>query len=309
MKILVCPLNWGLGHATRCVPIIRELIAQGHEVVLVADGYPLRFLQGEFPTLRTIKLPSYPVRYSPGKSQIVAMMCTIPGIIIAIVREHFWLKDLLKNEHFDRVISDNRFGMWNKNVHSVYITHQLLVKMPRSLRFLEAFVHFLHLKIISNYNECWIPDNEQNGLSGDLSHKYPLPQNTRFIGILSRFKGMENAKPNPAYEVVAIVSGVEPQRTIFENELVAKYRGKTEKALIIRGQPHNGSKETAENITLLPHLHDYELASYLLGAKKIVSRSGYSTIMDLETLDCLHKAELIPTPGQTEQEYLGLIHN
>jgi hypothetical protein len=293
------------------VPVIRQLLAEGHELVVVADGLPLAFLRREFPTLRFIEFPSYNVYYAAGKSQVGAMIFNFPNIIKGIVEEHFWLRNLLQKEHFDRVISDNRFGMWNRQVHSVYVTHQLMVKMPANLKFLEPLVHQIHKLFISRYNECWIPDRAENGgLSGDLAHKYPLPRNAKFIGPLSRFQGMGDVQPNAEFDIVTTVSGPEPQRTIFEDSLILKYKNRQEKTLIVRGQPQAGNhKRTIGNVTLVPHLPDTELAAVLLGAKKIICRSGYSSIMDLEVLGCLHKAELIPTPGQTEQEYLSLIHN
>lgn len=310
MKILICPLNWGLGHATRCVPIIRQLITQGHEPVLVSDGYPLEFLRQEFPALCTIEYPSYSVYYSAGKSQVGAMLFNFPNIVTGILKEHLWLNDLLKTEHFDQVISDNRFGMWNKWIHSIYITHQLMVKMPAGLKFLEPLVHLIHKGFINRYDECWIPDTEKDGLSGDLSHKYPLPRNASFIGPLSRFQGKEIARIDRDYAVVAVISGIEPQRTMFEKSLINRFQHVKHNTLIVAGQPQKEKKEIfIGNVTLVSHLKDTELAAVLLGARKIISRSGYSTIMDLAALDCLHKAEFIPTPGQTEQEYLKRIHN
>ena len=286
-------------------------MSDGHEPVVVADGFPLAFLQQEFPSLRFIEFPSYAVYYAAGKSQVGAMVFNFPNIITGIIREHFWLRDLLQSEHFDQVISDNRFGMWNKRVHSIYITHQLMVKMPHSLKILESLVHLIHKAFINRYDECWIPDREEDGgLSGDLAHQYPLPANAKFIGVQSRFLGMENINPNNKFDVVAVISGVEPQRTIFETALIEQYKNKTEKTLIVCGQPQTGENERkVGNISLVAHLPDAEMAAVLLGAKKIICRSGYSSIMDLEALKCLHKAELIPTPGQTEQEYLYSIHN
>lgn len=308
-KMLICPLNWGLGHATRCVPIIRDLIADGNQIVLVADSYPLQLLKMEFPTLRTIEFPSYSIKYSAGKSQIGAMLVSFPMLVFGIIREHFWLKRLLQKEHFDLVISDNRFGMWSKKVHSIYITHQLMVKMPKGLKFLELFVHSIHKAIIRQFDECWIPDRMEKGaLSGDLAHKYPLPANAKFIGTKSRFQGLVDTVPVSEYEVVAIISGVEPQRTIFEKSIVDKYITSNTKVLIIQGQPQQERIEKhIDNITLVSHLTTLEVAANLLGAKKIIARSGYSTIMDLDALNCLHKAVFVPTPGQTEQEYLGSI--
>jgi len=311
MKILICPLNWGLGHATRCVPIIRQLIADGHEPVLVSDGYPLQLLRQEFPTLRFIQLPSYRIQYSKGVSQVIAMMRSFPAIIAGIIREHRWLKNFLKTEHFDRVISDNRFGMWNKNIHSIYITHQLMVKMPRGLKILEPLVWLIHRTFINRYDECWIPDRKENGgLSGDLAHKYPLPKHAKFIGPLSRFQTLGETEPDTDYEVVAVLSGVEPQRSLFEKELIEKYRNARMHTLIVSGQPVEKKKEMhIGNVTLVSHLSSAELASVLLGAKHIITRSGYSSIMDLDALNCLHKAELVATPGQTEQEYLMIVYS
>jgi len=310
-KILICPLNWGLGHATRCVPIIRQLLVEDHEPVIVADGFPMSFLQKEFPTLRFIEFSSYSVYYAAGKSQVGAMLFNLPNIISGIIKEHIWLRNLLRTEHFDRVISDNRFGMWNKRVYSVYITHQLMVKMPEGLKFLEPFVHRLHKAFISRYDECWIPDRAENGgLAGDLAHKYPLPINARFIGTLSRFQWSENLHSNLDYEIVGVLSGVEPTRTIFEERLIQKFHGMPERVLLVQGKPKTEKVEKQiDNILLVSHLSDTEMSAVLLGARKIICRSGYSGIMDLDALKCLHKAELIPTPGQTEQEYLAEIHS
>ena len=186
-----------------------------------------------------------------------------------------------------------------------------MVKMPQDLKILEPLVHRIHKAFINRYNECWIPDREAGGgLSGDLAHKYPLPANAKFIGGLSRFQDMENIQPNTKFDVVAVISGVEPQRTIFEDTLIRKYKNGAENMLIVCGQPQATRNERSiGNISLVAHLSDIEMAAVLLGAKKIICRSGYSSIMDLEALKCLHKAELIPTPGQTEQEYLYSIHS
>jgi predicted glycosyltransferase len=310
MKILICPLNWGLGHATRCVPIIRQLLTEGHEPVIAADGFPLEFLRQAFPALRFIELPSYPISYSSGNSQKSALFFSIPKIIRGIVNEHQWLESILNTEHFDRIISDNRFGLWNKRIHSTYITHQLMVKMPSGLKVFEPLIWLIHRSLILRYNECWIPDKkEKNGFSGHLTHKYPLPKNAQFIGILSRFQDLKTILPDTTYEVVAIISGIEPQRTLFEKSLIERFRDAGFKSLIISGQPQDQHFEkTIGDITLVSHLPDSDMASVLIGSKTIICRAGYSTIMDLSALNCLHKAEFIPTPGQTEQEYLARIH-
>lgn len=311
MKILICPLNWGLGHASRCVPIIRNILIEGHDVTIVADGFPLEFLRSQFPKLRFIEFPSYKITYSDRKSQVWAMTKNLPTILHTIFKEHQWLKNLLKTEHFDQIISDNRFGMWNKTTHSIYITHQLMIKMPKNFKFIEPLAWLLHRFIINTYNECWIPDNAGNlNLSGDLSHKYPLPIHAKFIGNLSRFEKADKTKNDSQYDVVAVISGIEPQRTIFEEQLITRFWNTEQKVLIILGKPSSViNYKHLNNITLVSHLHDNEFIAVLNGAKKIISRSGYSSIMDYQALGCLEKTELIATPGQTEQEYLQFLHN
>ncbi len=310
MKILICPLNWGLGHATRCIPIIKRLTDEGNKVTVAADGFTLELLKQEFPELIFINSPSYAVHYSKGKSQIGAMIRCSPKIVAGIISEHRWLKKLLKENHYDMVISDNRFGLWNKDIKSIYITHQLMVKMPDKLKFMEPLIWRVHRFFITKYDECRIPDYEgDKNLSGDLAHKYPLPSNAKFIKPLSRFILLKNVIPDEEYHTVAILSGVEPQRSIFEKELMKRFKNKPEKTLIIQGKPQKETRvEVINNLTIISHLSTPKLASILLGAQHIISRSGYTTIMDLEALNCLHKAELIPTPGQTEQEYLTQIH-
>jgi len=311
MKILVCPLNWGLGHATRCIPIIQKLLAEKNEVIIAADGSPLQLLRQEFPSLRWIEFPSYKVQYSSKNSQIATILKWLPFILYGIVKEHYWLKKIIAQEHFDKVISDNRFGLWNRKIHSIYITHQLMIKMPRNNKMLEWIAWKLHRFIIQNYNECWIPDTENApGLSGDLAHKYPLPNNAKFIGPISRFQNLPYIPSQKKFEVVVIVSGLEPQRTLFEQKMIQLHKENSYQTLIIQGQPQQKiTTQKIGNITLISHLPAIEMASLLKNADKIFARSGYSTIMDLFTLNCLSKAVFFPTPGQTEQIYLSEIHS
>lgn len=311
MRILIAPLNWGLGHATRCIPIIQQLLNDKHEVIIAADGYPLRLLQQEFPHLQYLELPSYSIHYSKGKSQIFAMLRSIPKIVYGIIREHHQLENIIQSHNIQQVISDNRFGLWNKRIESIYMTHQLMIKMPKCLKFLESVVWLIHRSFIHRYDQCWIPDYQgDDNLSGDLSHQYPLPKNAQFIGPLSRFNSYQN-KEQPSsldpFEVVAILSGPEPQRSLFEKQIIQRYFDADERCLIVRGLPDgsNAMEFLSANLAIVSHLDTSSLAYYLQNSQKIICRSGYSSIMDLEALSCLHKAELHPTPGQTEQEYLA----
>ena len=310
-KILICPLNWGLGHATRCEPVIRRLVSEGHEVVIAADGYPLKFLQKQFPQLRTIESKSYPIRYSKGNTLVWVMLPFIPKFFNGIAKEHRWLKNLLKKEHFDQVISDNRFGLWNKNTYSTYITHQVMIKMPRNLKWFEPVTYKIHRQFIDRYNECWIPDYEADGgLSGDLSHKYPIPPNAEYIGMLSRFDKLVDIAPDTEYETMVILSGVEPQRTIFEEAMLEKFKNLSQRTLIVRGKPAPEVRvERIGQVDMISHLEDEKFAAILKGCREIICRAGYSTVMDLEVLRVLNKALFYPTPGQTEQEYLAVYLN
>lgn len=307
-RILIAPLNWGLGHATRCIPIIYELLSQGHYIIIAADGFPLQLLRTEFPELPFLDFPSFQIQYTAGKSQVGAMLKTLPRIVLGIRNEHQQLQKFIVELQISMVISDNRFGLWSKQVPSIYITHQLMIKMPKSLRLLEPLAWLMHRFIINKYTACWIPDfAEAPSLSGDLAHKYPLPQHVEFIGCLSRFSNTPDIVLSKTYDVLAVLSGPEPHRSLLENELIRTYQGKSESVLIVQGQPHKEIiQKQIENISLVSHLPTAELKAHLLSATQIICRSGYSSIMDLNVLN--RKATLIPTPGQTEQEYLAELH-
>ncbi|MBR5822817.1 MAG: hypothetical protein IKY67_01580 [Paludibacteraceae bacterium] len=355
-RVLVAPLDWGLGHATRCVPIIERLLAEGYEVVIAADGYPLRFLRREFPHLDWVKFEGLKVEYADGQSQVGAMLRQLPRFLRDIWREHKRLKEIVRMYDIDMVVSDNRFGLWCRGVYSVYMTHQLMVKMPRGLEWMEWAVWRFHRWFIKHYDECWVPDIEGDGnLSGDLSHKYPLLKNTKFIGVLSRFSSekvewedvrveAEALGLQQRYDVVAVLSGPEPHRSNLEQEITdnrlqiiegqqstvnsqqtitpseqssrppktgGQYKivNSQQSLLIVQGLPEDDLRlaEHRDGVDYIPHLPTRLLQWYMQEAEEIVCRSGYSSIMDLHTIG--RKAHLIPTPGQTEQEYLKIIHN
>ncbi len=322
MKVLVAPLNWGLGHATRCIPLIKKYMADGAEVVIAGDGESFSLLRKQFPDLRALPFPELNMTYGKHNTQVWAMAKALPRLIIWGIKDHYALKNLLSWEHFDRVVSDNRFGFYislipekpgqpSSRTETIYITHQLVIKTPHWLCGLEPLLASIHRHIISKYTQCWIPDNAgTDNLSGELSHKYALPRNARFIGPLSRFpvltpnKTEENEQEK--YDVVAVLSGLEPQRSRLEQQIIKDYQGTEKKVLIVRGKPNEPNTViTHNNITLVPTLNDADLQKQILAADTIIARSGYSTIMDLYALNCLDKATLIPTPGQPEQVYLA----
>ena len=321
MKILVAPLNWGLGHASRCVPLVHRLLDEGHEVILGGDGESLTLLRAHFPKQRYVYLAPLNLRYSKGRSQVGAMLCALPKLFWWAVKDHTILKAVLKEEQIDQVISDNRFGLYNKGAECIYMTHQLHIILPKGWRWLESLAARLHARIYTRYNKVWVPDYEtvENSLAGELSHLSSFhlsPFTFQYIGPLSRFgiTGYRNTESAKKYDVVAVLSGLEPHRSMLEQEIIARFAEKDERVLIVQGLMHRPNTLIKRGkLTIVPRMKDAELAAALLGAKHIIARSGYSTIMDLAALGLLEakrqtsgaKIELIPTPGQPEQEYLA----
>jgi len=324
MKILIAPLNWGLGHASRCVPLIHRLLDEGHEVVIGGDGMSFTLLRKHFPKLRYVYLAPLDLHYSRSGNQTWAMLKAIPQLLLWRNKDRLMLKAILQEEHFDQVISDNRPGLYNKQVECIYITHQLQIRLTKTWQWAEAMASRIHARMYTRFNKVWIPDYEDinHSLAGELSHPSNLRLSRKktefqYIGPLSRFHSPITHKPSPInYEVVAVLSGLEPQRTLLEQELIERYSGKEERVLIVQGLVnHPNTRIKRGNLTIVPSMADAELVPALLNARHIIARSGYSTIMDLEALGLLSVGnnkplpvhiELIPTPGQPEQEYLAV---
>ncbi len=304
-RILVAPLEWGLGHATRCIPLITELTAQNCEVFIAAEGATYSLLKQEFPGLTFLSLTGYRMKYSRKRYFLPWKLLTqVPKIALTIYKENQWLKKIVKDHKIDAVISDNRFGMYCSRIRSVYITHQLLIKTGNV--FTESIAKKIHSYFINKYNECWVPDFKEDGLAGELSHPGKLPNQIKYIGALSRFEVInpDSYREKKKYDLLITISGPEPQRTIFEDEILNDLKSYSGKVLFIRGMP-DGNTLKPENplLEIKNHLSARELNEAMLQSGIIVSRCGYTTIMDLVKLQ--KKAILIPTPGQTEQEYLA----
>ncbi|MDA3954656.1 MAG: glycosyltransferase [Bacteroidales bacterium] len=301
-RILICPLDWGLGHAARDVPLIRLLIKHNFEPIIASSGYTYELLLREFPNLQIIDFPSYSIRFSKYRSQVLKMLVLIPKIIFCIIKEHRALKSVIKENNIDIVFSDNRFGLWNKSTYNIFMTHQLKIKFPGLLRFLEPTYQFISHHLIKNYDECWIPDYRGDvNLSGELSHIKCKLRNIYFIGPLSKFADIKPEKTNVTLDVLYILSGPEPQRSIFENKIYKQTINSGLKCGIVRGTTEKRKNEF--KFPVYDIINTEELYSLISTAELIVCRSGYSSVMDLFLLK--KKAVFVPTPGQTEQEYLA----
>ena len=310
VKVLVCPLDWGIGHATRCVPVIRLFLETGAEVVVAADGRPLEFLRTEFPGCRFLRFPGARIRYHHKTSLTLQVLFQLPGFLAGIWREHRFLEKIVQAEKPDVVVSDNRYGLWNGPACSIFITHQLQVRVPGGSGILSLLFRKVVYSFIRHYRECWIPDFElHGGLAGDLSHPGVLPPNAFYIGTLSRFSGKKELyepAATPEYDVMAILSGPEPQRTVFEGILIRELQKTLLRGVIVRGRTEvYEERDLAANIRVCSHLGTEKMKQVMMQSRMIICRSGYSSLMDLVTL--VKRAILVPTPGQTEQEYLARI--
>lgn len=300
---MVAPLDWGLGHATRCVPVIRELQRQGFEVLAGAEKAGAALLQKEFPELTILPLKGYRISYSKRKVFFfLKMLMQGPKIVRAVKTEHEWLKQVIINHQIDIVISDNRYGLWNEKIKSVFITHQLFIKTGNA--FLEKQAQRTNYNYIKKFDECWVPDAPgPENLAGALSHPVDLPPvPVKYIGTLSRFESRQSEK---TIDLLVMISGPEPQRTLLENTIIRRINRLPYTAVLVRGLPQGGKPLVVENKSVLiyDHLPAAALSELMAAAKTVIARSGYSTVMDLAAMQ--QQAILIPTPGQAEQEYLA----
>jgi len=299
--ILIAPLNWGLGHATRCIPLIQDFLQKDYQVLLASDGRALELLKIEFPNLVTIHLPSYNIFY-PKRFFLLRMLLQFPKVVYAIIAEHMRIRKIVHQYQVDEILSDNRFGCFHSKCKSIFLTHQLQIIIPN--QFLQTVIRWINKTWIRIFfRECWIPDVEgEPNLSGKLSHDLTMP-NLHYIGILSRMQPLGVEKK---YDWIAVLSGPEPQRSYLEQKIIAqaKANDKDHHALIIGGKSEKKEQyHLVGNIQYISFFPSKELNRAMRAARVIICRSGYSTIMDL--MKTGNNAILIPTPKQTEQEYLA----
>ena len=298
-RILVAPLNWGLGHATRCIPIINALLAHNFEPVIASDGVALELLKKEFPNLKAIKLPSYNITYSKKASSFkLKLIKDSPHLLKTIKKENKAIEAFIKTENISGIISDNRFGVRHKSIPSVFITHQLRV-LSGSTTWLSSK---LHQKIIQKFDECWVPDNiGTDNLSGDLGHPEGFQSSVKYLGPLSRFKKIDLPTK---YNLLVVLSGPEPQRTFLEEKVLEELTSYQGKVCFVKGRINdNQNKTEQDHITIYNYMTSAELEVAINESELILSRSGYTSIMDYAKLE--KRAFFIPTPGQFEQEYLA----
>lgn len=305
MKVLVAPLDWGLGHATRCVPIIQELVRQGHEVEVASSAGALRLLQIEFPQLEFFELPSYHPEYSVSSNLLPKLISQSKKFFSAIKQEHLLIEEIVKARAIEIIVSDHRYGCHSGKTKNIFVTHQVNFQFQGFWKAGGGLFNSWHHRSMLPFQEIWIPDLPGSLLSGDLSRS-SLP-NCKYVGILSRFR--EPSLQEIQYDLLVLISGPEPQRSIFERIMKWEVSKTNFKVLIVKGQV--GLKQnnlTQHQIAEVDHLPGDELQQAIEQSKFIVCRSGYSSLMDLARLK-RKNVLLVPTPGQPEQIYLAKILN
>jgi len=304
-KILICPLSWGTGHTTRDIPLIMELVNKGHEVIFGGNNWQIEFIKKEIPGIQCIFFPGFKIRYSSFLPQYLVMLFYSPLFVFHTLLEHVRLKKLIREHEIEIVISDSRPGLWNRKIITVLITHMIRIPFPVRLRIFENLLLPFSRAVIKKFTYCYIPDflGELN-LSGRLSHGFTLPDNTRYIGILSRFiKEDSGLSTKKELFCTAIMSGPSPQKEIL-TELTGRILKETEGvSVILAGLPEAEFIKREGNLIVYNHLPVEEMLNKLMQSKVILSRSGYTTVMELFSIG--RSAIIVPTPGQTEQEYLA----
>lgn len=300
--VLVAPLDWGLGHATRCIPIINAL-QKKYTVMVACNNEQKKLLQQEFSNISFLQLKGYHVKYAKKKWLLpFKILWQIPKILKAIKQENIWLQKAIDEHNIDIVISDNRYGLHSKKVPCVFVTHQLTIQTP--FKWLTHVAQKINYRYINKFSACWVPDVKgEKNIAGILSHPKKFPTTTvNYLGILSRFNTKEVVAKK--FDYCILLSGPEPQRSILEQKILANIHEQNKKIILLRGLPNEIIQlSSTNNTTIYNHLKGDELLQIILQSEYIICRSGYTTIMEMLALQ--KKMIVIPTPAQTEQEYLA----
>jgi len=309
-NVLICPLYWGTGHATRMAALALKMMEKDFRIIVAAPG-PLLSIYNNLPVeITVIKFRSYEPRYPLWINLSISLLFQLPVMLFQYFADILRTGAIIRKYEIDIILSDNRFGCYSKKIHSVYITHQLNIMSPFRKGSVSRFLSFIHRHIIKRYDECWIPDmpGEQN-LSGQLSHPARPGIPFRYIGILSHLAVAIPSKPEELPDGpfhLLILSGPEPMKSHFEKAVISIYSGRYEK-LVIAGSGLTGSEPSItgdlNNITRYGYIDPSKVKYLMEECERIICRPGYSTVMDL--ISAGKRALLVPTPGQPEQEYLA----
>lgn len=304
-NVIICPLPWGLGHVTRCIPIALQLQQNRYSIYFALMKGHEEMVRKELPNASYIPFPGFKISYTKKKFLLLKLLLQLPMLVTAIIKEHLVIKKLVSRYKIDTIISDNRYGCYCRNTYNIFITHQLSPHLSH-FKFIRPLINHIIGILVKKFDQCWIPDDPMHNLSGILSQTSLKLTDIQFVGIMSRFSIIEPEIPDllPVFCWIAVISGPEPQRSIFETIVFQNFKETHKTCLIIRGKPDELDKPIKTgNVWMISYLSSAMLKHLLLTTPFIVCRSGYSSIMDLMALK--RPGLLVPTPGQTEQEYLG----
>ncbi|MCU0360275.1 MAG: hypothetical protein MUF75_06070 [Bacteroidia bacterium] len=298
--IFLTPLDWGLGHASRCVPIIETLSAQNTVVLGLSDTL-CGYYESHFPHIQKIKWPSYGIRYSKRLPLFITLLLQFPKALCVAKKEHALLKEVIRQYQVNIVISDSRFGCYSKIIPSVLITHQLHIKVP-VFSFLANTVNRF---FVNRFSEVWVPDYKQLNLrlAGQLADASNLNIPVKYVGPQSALQKFANAPSEKKHLVLILLSGVEPQRSLLEQKLLKAMKNSEKNVVLVRGS-EKPLANLPKGVVVYNYSYAEDLATLISQAEHVVCRSGYSTLMDLHVLQKTN-ITLIPTPGQSEQMYLA----
>jgi len=303
LRILLSPLNWGLGHVCRTLPIIQTLLDQDNEIIICCDEAQENFYRMYFPELWYVPHSGYPFRFKGKGNWTLDVLSSFSSLNHHLVEEKRRVQKLVEMFNPDLIISDQRFGFVSKKIKSVVISHQLNLPVPKW----NIIAKFWNRQLLSAFDEVWIPDTADQKYSGILSdgkHKVK-----KFIGISSRFcnNGNENNRSKTKrYDFLGIVSGPPPYNAQFLQMLIEKLTHSTAVSAIVAPMSLVKNNSKLKGVTLICSPNHEEFQALMKGSKVVISRSGYSTIMDL--VETKNESILIPTPGQAEQLYLAGLH-
>lgn len=301
-KILFSALNWGMGHVSRSIGLIRELIAQKNQVIVACDESQRPVFESYFPELQFVNHRGYPFNFSGRGSFASDLFASRKQLLARFVEEQIEVESYISSFQIDLVISDHRYGFFSKTKPSIFVTHQ--INLP--LKWFQFLAQSYHHGLLRNFTQIWCMDDENQSLAGRLSQN-TIKKPVEYIGWFSRFEEQEiQPENNPeSKKVLAVVSGPNPYAKQFLEEIVdfsREYDGKVKCIIPMEEEV----KSIPENLEIIVSANWKEMESYFNQCDVLISRAGYSTLMDLKKL---HKiAILVPTKGQLEQVYLRDLH-
>lgn len=299
-RALVAAMDWGLGHATRCIPVIHTLLELDCRVVVAGSGPSSELLKEEFPSLPYIELPPYDPQYPHSSALVWKLARQLPRFLRTVSRERRVTEEVVKAHNIEIIVSDNRYGCRSARAKSVFMGHQINLRLPSGARWAEPVVNLLHERFLRKFDACWVPDwKGEESLAGELSQSGTL--NIEYLGPISRFRRLREG--HKAYDITFLLSGPEPQRTVFEELVFALAGGQNLKICIVRGVLDGRVYPSLPGAKVIDRAGTSVIREIMAQSALVVARAGYSTIMDLAHTG--GKAVFIPTPGQPEQEYLA----